>query len=150
MKAIYKLPAILIFITVYSLAGCRQKNITYDKGDVGVDTRVDAPATGTYTDVEAAEFAKLMSDPQMVLLDVRTPEETAAGMIREDARVINFLDEPQFEQSIDQLDKSKTYLVYCRSGRRSTGACEALAARGMKAYNLKGGYLAWQDFQAKQ
>lgn len=150
MKTIYKLLAVVITISSYGLAGCQQKSKPHDQGGVGVDTRVSPPAAGTYADVEAAQFATLLSDPQMVLLDVRTPEEVAAGKIREDALVIDYLDESHFEESIGQLDKNKTYLVYCRSGKRSAGACEAMAAKGMKAYNLKGGYLAWQNFKAKQ
>lgn len=83
-----------------------------------------------------------MKGKDVVVLDVRTPVEAAAGKI-ENAKVINVLAE-DFEQNIKQLDRDKTYLVYCRSGRRSANACNIMANSGFKKlYNLEGGYNAW-------
>jgi rhodanese-related sulfurtransferase len=51
-----------------------------------------------------------------------------------------------FEQQLDGLDKSKTYLVYCRSGNRSGKACHTMLDKGFKqVYNLDGGISAWSD-----
>jgi rhodanese-related sulfurtransferase len=98
----------------------------------------------TIQHVDVAEFAALMEGEEVVLLDVRTPRETSVGMI-EGALEIDVLEEDNFEQQIQQLDKDKTYLVYCKSGGRSTTACDKMAATGFtKLYNLKGGYTAWQ------
>ena len=88
------------------------------------------------------EFKTKMSDPGIVLIDVRTPEETAQGMI-EGAMQLDFRN-PNFETEIDKLDKNKTYLIYCRSGNRSGKTCAMMAQKGFKEmYNLAGGYLAW-------
>lgn len=82
------------------------------------------------------------TEEQACLLDVRTPNEVAAGVIDQPI-VIDFLG-GTFEQEVAKLDRSKTYYVYCRSGKRSVGACETMAALGFKSLvNLEGGILAW-------
>lgn len=78
------------------------------------------------------------------LLDVRTPSEVATGVI-DDPLVIDFLG-GAFEQKVQQLDKEKTYYVYCRSGKRSANACQLMATLGFKSLvNLEGGILAWDN-----
>ncbi|MCC6725269.1 MAG: rhodanese-like domain-containing protein [Saprospiraceae bacterium] len=95
-----------------------------------------------YTDLDVAAFKAKIAEPGIVLLDMRTPEETAQGMI-EGAGQLDY-EAPSFEAEVAKLDKSKTYLLYCRSGRRSGEACTYMAKQGFKnLYNLKGGYLAW-------
>lgn len=104
-------------------------------------TENKAQTTG-YQDLNVAEFKAKMAQPGTVVLDVRTPEETAEGKI-EGAVEIDF-EGQNFEAEIDKLDKNKTYLVYCRSGGRSSQASELMAEKGLKnIYNLTGGYLAW-------
>ena len=50
-----------------------------------------------------------------------------------------------FIYKLEELDKTKTYYVYCRSGARSGQACKIMSELGFeKAYNLVGGILAWQ------
>jgi rhodanese-related sulfurtransferase len=47
-------------------------------------------------------------------------------------------------QKIENFDKSKMYLVYCRSGSRSVAACQILESVGIKnVYNLTGGITDW-------
>jgi rhodanese-related sulfurtransferase len=41
------------------------------------------------------------------------------------------------------LDRSKTWLVICRSGGRSGRAAGLMASQGFTVYNLTGGMLAW-------
>lgn len=100
-----------------------------------------------YKDLDTEGFAQMMqTTEEVVVLDVRTPAETAAGVI-ENAVEINLYD-PEFENKINALDKNKTYLVYCRSGRRSVSACKLMAKNGFsKLYNLKGGYNSWSSKQ---
>jgi rhodanese-related sulfurtransferase len=96
-----------------------------------------------FTNLEVAQFKAKMDDPDIVVLDVRTPRETAGGMI-EGAVAID-VKARNFKEKVMQLDTSKTYLVYCRSGRRSAAACNIMADQGFKnLYNLKGGYLQWR------
>jgi rhodanese-related sulfurtransferase len=101
----------------------------------------DAQTAG-YTDLDVAAFKAKMADPGIVLLDVRTPEETAQGKI-EGTITLDFKN-PNFAAEVEKLDKSKTYLVYCRSGNRSGKACKLMAEKGFtNLFNLAGGYLAW-------
>ena len=105
-------------------------------------TATDAEAPRGYINIDVAEFRERLDDPNTVLLDVRTPREWADGKI-EAAIEMNVQDE-NFAEQLQTLDKSKTYLVYCRSGRRSATAAEIMVDNGFTSvYNLEGGYLAW-------
>lgn len=109
-----------------------------------VACKSDAQATKTnkYTDLNVEEFKAKISDPNTVILDVRTPEEVAAGKI-EGALEINFHDN-DFKEKVAALDKEKTYLIYCKSGGRSGKACKILQKSGFPSlYNLDGGWTAW-------
>lgn len=103
-----------------------------------------APAAApSLTQVSPEEFRELMEDPEVVILDVRTPGETAGGII-DGAVELDFRD-PSFPTKLAKLDKEKTYLVYCAVGGRSGGACEMMSEAGFpKVYNLAGGYTAWK------
>lgn len=102
-------------------------------------------ASKGFTDLDVAAFKQKMAEPGVILLDVRTPEETAEGKIAADCAEIDF-EASDFEAKIDKLDKDKTYLIYCRSGNRSSQASALMAEKGFKhLYNLDGGYTAWTD-----
>ncbi len=78
-----------------------------------------------------------------VILDVRTEEEFESGYIV-GAHLIDIRKPHDFMEAIQDLDKSKSYFVYCRSGARSSQACQLLGQLGIaSSYNLKGGILAW-------
>lgn len=95
-----------------------------------------------YIDLDVTQFKEKMSEPGVVLLDVRTPDEIADGKI-EGAMEIDFYAD-NFESEIQKLDPEKTYLVYCRSGNRSGKTCNLMASKGFKrCFNLQGGYKAW-------
>ncbi|WP_047545093.1 rhodanese-like domain-containing protein [Psychroserpens sp. Hel_I_66] len=88
--------------------------------------------------------SKLNADENAVILDVRTPEEVAQGMIP-NAMAIDIYKGQGFIDEIEKLDKTKTYYVYCRSGARSGQACSVMNQLGFKnAYNLTGGFMEWQ------
>lgn len=89
------------------------------------------------------EQAKQWIDAGVQLVDVRTPAEWDEGVI-EGARRINWKDEDFEKQARDQLDPKRPVLVYCRSGRRSASAAEALRKMGFEpVMNLEGGMIAW-------
>ncbi len=75
---------------------------------------------------------------EIVLIDVRTPEEYQAGHV-ENALNINFFDE-NFTDQIKDLNTDKTLYLYCRSGKRSMNASKALSSLGYQVVNLEGGY----------
>ena len=93
--------------------------------------------------VSVSEFQELNKErPEAILLDVRTPNEVAQGIIK-DAIIIDFYDK-QFKEKVDKLDKSKPILIYCRSGRRSGIAMSTLRELGFsEVYNLQGGIIEW-------
>jgi len=79
-----------------------------------------------------------------VILDVRTPNEVAEGIIPE-AINLNLLDGAEFMTGINGLDPSKSYFVYCRSGARSEQACLIMKSSGFRnTFNLLGGMLQWE------
>lgn len=70
------------------------------------------------------------------ILDVRTAEEFAEGHV-DGARNLP-LAGPEFQRSIEELPKSGTYLVYCRSGNRSAQAAEKMRAVGLDVIDAGG------------
>ena len=70
--------------------------------------------------IKERRFQRLMNKENVILLDVRTPEEYKSGHIP-DSKLID-IQQPGFIDSIQTLDKNKTYLLYCRSGKRSQKA----------------------------
>jgi phage shock protein E len=104
-----------------------------------------ANAPGTYQSIDLVDFDQILLDqPQAILLDVRTPEETALGKI-EGAIELDF-SASNFEQHLQRLDKQATYIVYCRSGVRSEKAANMMAGQGCRSvYNFRGGFNAWKE-----
>jgi rhodanese-related sulfurtransferase len=97
-----------------------------------------------YKNIEVAGAKQyIINSPNLVILDVRTPGETKDGMIP-NAIEIDYKNS-NFEIEINKLDKSKSYLVYCRSGGRSVSACKKMSTAGFTDLtNMKGGYSAWK------
>ena len=95
--------------------------------------------------LEAEEFASRDAQQGMEVLDVRTPEEYAEGHWPS-ARLMDY-DGGEFSQEKQGLDKQKTYLIYCRTTRRSTAAALELAEMGINAYILDQGYYTLEPFK---
>ncbi len=100
---------------------------------------VGAPAVLLSPQEGAALIASM--GPALTLIDVRTPEEFAAGHIE---GAINFdLEGGQFSAQIAPLDRSATYAVYCHSGRRSALAAQAMTDAGFNQLYDIGGLQDW-------
>ena len=98
--------------------------------------------TRVYEDLHHEEFQrKLSENKSAVLIDVRTSEEFETVRIP-DSINIDVMDY-SFTERISELDKSKTYFVYCRSGGRSRQACTVMSSHGFAVYNLSGGIGSW-------
>ncbi len=94
--------------------------------------------------INQEEFVSLSNEANHVVIDVRRPDECEKGIV-ENAILINFMDSAKFKDTIDQLDKSKHYLIYCRSGNRSGKSCIFMDQLGFEnTYNLVGGILDWK------
>lgn len=93
--------------------------------------------------VPAQAFSQAVTQDEGIILDVRTPVEFAEGHIA-GATVVDWND-PSFSSRVAELDKSKRYLVYCRSGNRSAQAVAAMREMGFTDIaELQGGVIAWE------
>lgn len=96
--------------------------------------------------VNAPEAQELLTAPPagLVVLDVRTPEEYAAGHIA-GSENLDFYS-PDFLDRLDGLSKDTPYFVYCRSGNRSATTIEAMRDLGFtEVYELGGGVVTWAE-----
>lgn len=83
------------------------------------------------------------TDPNVQLVDVRTPEELQATGHIEGAVNID-IESDDFEARLVGLDKEKPVIVHCRTGGRSTKAARIMQKLGFKqVLNYKGGMNDW-------
>ena len=81
-------------------------------------------------------------DPDVVLLDVRTPKEFEDGHIQ-GALLLDYYSSDYVER-LKALDREKTYLIYCRSGNRSGKSLAIFAKLGFRrAYHMAAGVIGW-------
>jgi rhodanese-related sulfurtransferase len=80
------------------------------------------------------------------IIDVRTQKEFEISHLA-NALNINYLDD-DFWTQIEQLDRTKPCLIYCRTGRRSVRTCTLMRNGGFenaRIFNLDGGLAAWEE-----
>lgn len=95
-----------------------------------------------YKTISNDELVELLSNEDVQLIDVRTPEEVAAGFIKGSQHIDIY--DPEFVSKIEGLDKNKPVAVYCAAGGRSAKASTQFKKLGfMKVYDLTGGYRGW-------
>lgn len=88
------------------------------------------------------EFATRVGEQGVVVIDVRTPDEFATGHLA-GAKGID-IEAADFDSKIETLDKGAKYAVYCRTGRRSAAAIDAMVKAGFTdVAHLEGGITAW-------
>lgn len=88
--------------------------------------------------------AKLDRDTNAAILDVRTPDECADGIIP-GAITIDIYKGQGFIYAVEELDKTKNYYVYCKAGGRSAQACQLMSQLGFEnTFNLEGGFMQWK------
>lgn len=120
-------------------AGCSEDDASVPTGPVGTQAVTQA----TSVKIAPQEGAALIESmgASLTIIDVRTPEEFAAGHI-EGAVNIN-LEGGTFSADIASLDPTAAYMVYCQSGRRSALATEAMVAAGFTEVHDVGGIADW-------
>ena len=90
---------------------------------------------------QAKEMIRRSAPGDLEILDVRQPREYERGHLP-GAKLIPL---PELDKRLPELDAEKAVIVYCASGGRSRIAAQTLADRGFEgAYNLKGGFRAWE------
>jgi len=86
---------------------------------------------------------KNTGNKNFVIIDIRTPEEFASGHIQ-GAINMNYHSDT-FIDDLNKLDKTRTYLVYCRTGRRSSDGVSIMIRLGFKdIYRIQGDIVRWK------
>ena len=99
-------------------------------------------SSARFESMDNAEFATLIADTTVQLVDVRTPAEFAAGHIPE-AKNIDVRGDNFDREAKATLSKERPVAVYCRSGARSKTAARRLVAMGYRVYELNTGFMNW-------
>ena len=131
----------LLIVTIL-LSGCGDsKKVPEAKNQDGNDSS----ARSLFVNMKASEAAKILNNnPEAVVLDIRTPKEYAEGHIP-DAINIDFKAE-SFEMELEKLDRDTTYLMHCRSGRRSAISFEIFKKLGFRhVIHMDDGILGWKE-----
>lgn len=119
---------LVLFLLVGSMLACQNKQTTEEN----------------LVTISPIAFAEKLQEEEVVLLDVRTEEEYQEGHL-EGALQHDYYETESFKGFLEGLDKSKTYMIYCRSGGRSGTTLDMMAQMGFsKVYNLNGGITAWK------
>ena len=91
--------------------------------------------------ITAKEVETLLNEGKKLnIIDVREVGEVALGKIPGAVNIPLGL----IEFRMQDLDKSKEYIIVCHSGGRSSAATQFLEGHGYKATNMRGGMLAWE------
>lgn len=90
-------------------------------------------------DCSREEVAGAVQDPHALIIDCRTPGETAGGMVT-GARELDWLAGAWTEEAVQSLDPAKSYYLYCRSDNRSAQAAKLLRANGFYSVFNAGAY----------
>ena len=119
---------IFILLAVMMFTACRQDKEN-DQGAV-------------YVNITAEEAKQIMDSQEgYIILDVRTQEEYDQGHIPGAILLSNTEIQAKAEEVL--TDKDQLILVYCRSGRRSKLAAEALVELGYTNIKEFGGIIDW-------
>ncbi|MFC1964652.1 rhodanese-like domain-containing protein [Chloroflexota bacterium] len=130
---------LLLAISGFPLAAGCGENIATETPDLTGQIIQDVTVEEAYTFIRQNQL-----DPTFIIIDVRTPEEFTEGHI-ERAINIDFRSE-NFGGQIDALNRGNKYLIYCRSGNRSSGALEVMVEMNFKeVYHLSSGIIKWID-----
>lgn len=92
----------------------------------------------------AADVAEIVEAPpaDLVILDIRTPEEFSAGHLAGAINIDYYA--ADFEAQLSGLDLNVPYVMYCNSGNRSSNALPLMDSIGFEeVYELDGGIQAW-------
>ncbi len=100
-------------------------------------------ATAVVESVTPQAASDILETPGAVLLDIRTPDEFVAGHIAGAENIDYYA--ADFAARLETLDPAGTYVIYCRSGNRTTAALEVFRDLGFtKVHAVDGGIVAWE------
>lgn len=123
----------LLMLLILSLVGCES----------------NSPSNSAVLEDLSVKNAQVMisenqQNKDFVILDLRTPQETNQGILK-GAILLDFM-KSDFQSKIDELDREKTYLLYCQSGYRSDKTLKMMGKKKFKkVYNMFRGFLGWRN-----
>jgi rhodanese-related sulfurtransferase len=96
-------------------------------------------------ELDPAECKRLIdSSPGCIILDVRTPGEYSEGHI-EGAKNVDFFCR-DFRTQIENQDREKIYIVYCKKGIRGERTKDLMKNYGfVSVVNIRGGIEGWKQ-----
>lgn len=108
----------------------------------------DPAERGYEEDISLPKACRLMEqhadDPDFVILDLRSPADYATGHLAGAAN-LEYVSPLSFEEAVNDLDRSKFYLIYCYGGGRSAEVSMLMEELGFDTiYNMTQGLKAWQ------
>lgn len=106
-----------------------------------------APLKAGYHEIQSKQANEILKEhEEMVILDIRTEKEYAAGHIKK-AKWVDFYQD-DFKAKLDKLDKKKPYLVHCASGGRSGKSMQLFKDLGFtRVYHMNDGFRGWEKAQ---
>lgn len=124
---------LVISITLFGLCGCNKDNQNQQQTD---------KVENTYEQISHEEAKRLMdTETDYVIVDARTQEEFDQGHIEGAVLIPEYEISERAEKELP--NKNQLILVYCRSGRRSKIAAEALVELGYTNVKEFGGIMDW-------
>jgi rhodanese-related sulfurtransferase len=136
----------LLILLLSFLIACKPNDKSVGQGEASIGSIANSTQKQDKPDITVQEAKeRLAASKDIVLIDVRTPNEVAAGVIGQPL-VIDIAN-PNFAQEVAKLDKNKEYIVYCAVGGRSSSAVSYMRQEGFtKVYNMLGGYNEWVKY----
>lgn len=135
------LSLVLVGLTFLGMTACSPAQKSGEEVKTEQSQVVDESSQSTLKYISGKDLTALLADEKafenMILVDVRTPEEYSAGHIK---GAIN-IPLQSFDGDLSKIEdyKEKTIILYCRSGNRSGQAGEFLVKNGFKdVYNADG------------
>ena len=93
--------------------------------------------------IDLQQFDQMRTQKDTVVLDVRTAQEYKQGHVPGSVNID--INDPQFHKKVDELDKSKTYLLHCARGVRSARAAKMMSPMGFDhLFDFHGGFEEWK------
>jgi len=122
---------VMLAISMISMTACNAQS----SGDTGAQE-------GVYQVLNVDQYEKEISEKEVLIVDVRTPNEYSSGHI--EGAVLVDVTAASFDQKIQEYAKDQPVYIYCRSGSRSAGAMRKMKAMGFtEVYDLRGGVMNW-------
>lgn len=135
-----------LFGSLIVLTGCTPDSASPDEKapSVAVEENPGEPAV---RDI-ALEHAKQLVDKKedLIILDVRTPQEFADGHLAGAKNIDYLVDEADFRTALDGLDRAAPILMHCQSGGRSAHVVEIMTEMDFEnVSHLEAGFAGWKE-----